>query len=320
MEKNIMNKKMIYICPMSRNIVDVIMEMNSEYLGFLPSRRQIDYDSGYVNNWNTKTFSEYVKSKTNILIERDHSGVDQGIGNEYISFETDTKYFDIIHIDPWKRYSKFEDGVEETIRNIRFIHNKNKNIRFEVGTEEMIREFSQNEIQKLLYELELNLSESEFKMIEYVCVQSGVSLDIVKQKNLGTFNEKKLNDSIKTITYYGKKSKEHNGDYLSTEQIKKRFEIGLDCINIGPEIAQLETQIYINNLSEHQLNEFYNVCLKSKKWEKWVTNDFDINNKEMVILVCGHYCYTKYDLPNLDTEIKKTLKEKIEKLILLCYE
>lgn len=311
---------MIYICPMSKNIVDVVIELNSKCLGLLPSRRQIDYDGGYVNNWNTKTFSEYVKSKTDLIIERDHSGVDQGAGDEYISFETDTKYFDIIHIDPWKKYSKFEDGLVETIRNIQYIHNKNKNIKFEVGTEEMIRKFSESEVKKLLSELSLSLSDDEFKMIEYVCVQSGVSLDIVKQRNLGVFNETKLNDMINIISDYGKRSKEHNGDYLSNEQIRKRFEIGLDSINIGPEIVQIETQVYIDNLSEKQIDEFYDVCLKSKKWEKWVTNDFDVNNKKMVILVCGHYCYTKYDLPNLDTEIKKRLKQKIENLISLCYE
>lgn len=305
---------------MSKNIVDVVIELNSKCLGLLPSRRQIDYDGGYVNNWNTKTFSEYVKSKTDLVIERDHSGVDQGAGDEYISFETDTKFFDIIHIDPWKKYSKFEDGLGETIRNIQFIHNKNKNIKFEIGTEEMIRKFSESEVKKLLSELSLSLSDDEFKMIEYVCVQSGVSLDIVKQRNLGVFNETKLNDMINIISDYGKRSKEHNGDYLSNEQIRKRFEIGLDSINIGPEIVQIETQVYIDNLSEKQIDEFYDVCLKSKKWEKWVTNDFDVNNKKMVILVCGHYCYTKYDLPNLDTEIKKRLKQKIENLISLCYE
>ena len=125
---------------------------------------------------------------------------------------------------------------------------------------------------------------------------------------------------IDITSKYGKKSKEHNGDYLSNDEIKKRFNDGLDSINIGPEIVQLETQLYLDNFTDTELQEFYQVCLESKKWEKWVTEDFDITNKKMLILVCGHYCYSKYNLPNLDENIKKILKLKIKELLSLCHD
>ena len=35
---------------MSKNVVDSIIEFGGE-LGFIPSRRQVDYNGGYVNNW-----------------------------------------------------------------------------------------------------------------------------------------------------------------------------------------------------------------------------------------------------------------------------
>ena len=82
-----------FICPMSKNIVDSVIEMNSEKLGLLPSRRQIDYNGGYVNNWNTKSFTNYVRTKSNIIIQRDHSGPLQGDGNEFFSYEDDTENF-----------------------------------------------------------------------------------------------------------------------------------------------------------------------------------------------------------------------------------
>ena len=63
-----MSKVKFFICPMSKNIVDSVIEINSEKLGLLPSRRQIDYDGGYVNEWNTKSFTDYVKTKSNIII------------------------------------------------------------------------------------------------------------------------------------------------------------------------------------------------------------------------------------------------------------
>ena len=50
---------------MSKNIVDSVIEINSEKLGLLPTRRQIDYNGGYVNEWNTKSFTDYVKIKSN---------------------------------------------------------------------------------------------------------------------------------------------------------------------------------------------------------------------------------------------------------------
>ena len=153
-----------------------------------------------------------------------------------------------------------------------------------------------------------------------MCIQSGVSLDIVEQKNNGDFNRDRLIKMIDITFKYGKKSKEHNGDYLSNYEIKKRFNDGLDSINIGPEIVQLETQLYLDNFTDAQLQEFYQVCLESKKWEKWVTEDFDTTNKKMLILVCGHYCYTKYNLPNLDENIKKILKLKIRELLSLCHD
>ena len=42
--------------------VDAILEYCSETgnkIGLIPSRRQVEYDGGYVNNWTTETFSKY---------------------------------------------------------------------------------------------------------------------------------------------------------------------------------------------------------------------------------------------------------------------
>ena len=75
-------KPKIFIGPMSKNIVDAIIDYsndNNVHIGLIPSRRQIEFDGGYVNNWTTQEFCDYVKSKTNnILLVRDHSGPLQG--------------------------------------------------------------------------------------------------------------------------------------------------------------------------------------------------------------------------------------------------
>ena len=53
-----------FIGPMSKNIVDAIIEFQlstSINVGLIPSRRQIEFNGGYCNNWITKEFSEYAK-------------------------------------------------------------------------------------------------------------------------------------------------------------------------------------------------------------------------------------------------------------------
>ena len=107
-----------FIGPMSKNVVDSVIEYNSSEIGFIPSRRQVDYNGGYVNNWTTGEFATYVNGR--VPIERAHGGVGQGYkyDNGMESFTHDSKYFDIIHIDPWKKYQDFNEGLQETINNI----------------------------------------------------------------------------------------------------------------------------------------------------------------------------------------------------------
>ena len=105
-----------YIGPMSKNVVDAILDFTEETghkIGFIPSRRQVDYEGGYVNNWTTKTFSEYVNGR--IPIERDHGGPEQGYKKDggVKSFIEDSKYLDVIHIDPWKAFPNFEVECKE---------------------------------------------------------------------------------------------------------------------------------------------------------------------------------------------------------------
>jgi len=306
-----------YICPMSKNIVDSVLELNNSMFGLLPTRRQIDWNGGYVNNWNTKEFYEYVRSKNkNIILERDHSGQNQGtiLDSGYITYTHDANYFDIIHLDPWKYIKNHLKGIDETIDNLKYIHYLNPNIKFEILTEEAIRPFSDNEIVDIIRSLLKKLTKDEFDSISYIVIQSGVGLDLVNMKNTGKFDLEKLKKQCFLVKSIGKKSKEHNGDYLTTEEIKIRFENGLDSLNIGPEIAQIETLTYLEHMSETQIEEFYEVCYNSKKWERWVPTNFDFSNKKKLIQVCGHYCFNMYELPKIDHIVKENIKNKLNHL------
>lgn len=320
-----MSKVKFFICPMSKNIVDSVIEINSEKLGLLPSRRQVDYDGGYVNEWNTKSFTNYVKNKSKIIIQRDHSGGKQGKKDEdeYVSFEEDTKYFDLIHLDPWMKHKLLSEGINETIKNIEYIYQHSKIIKFEVGTEEAIRPFSVEELDRYINELRVRLTPEMFKNITYVCVQSGVGLDLVNQVNTGVFKIDKLKQMITLSNFFDKKTKEHNGDYLTKNDFVIRFKNGLNSINIGPEIAQIETSSYLEIMTKSEIDEFYEICLKSDKWKKWVNYDFDIKDKYKLIMVCGHYNFNKLNknfknltlFDSANDIIKNKIKIKLKQLL-----
>ena len=303
-----------WIGPMSKNVVDSVIGFDG-YFGFIPSRRQVDYQGGYVNDWTTGEFSTYVDGRA--PIERDHGGAGQGFKDDdgYESYLHDSAYFDIIHIDPWKKYQKFHDGLEETITTMSHIYNNNPDVKFEVGTEEAIRKFTTSELKILLNTLS---KKPFFSNIEYAVVQSGVGLDLGKQINTGKFDPQRLEDMIRVCKEYNVKSKEHNGDYLSEKDYRNRFDIGLDSINIAPEFGQIETKCYLDEMGD-DIEDYFQICFDSKRWEKWVDKDFlPHENKKELIEICGHYVFSEDSFkgikPNIDEKIQQKIREKLRRL------
>jgi hypothetical protein len=303
-----------FICPMSKNIVDAVCELDSTDFGFAVTRRQVDYDGGYVNGWNTKSFYDYVKSKnSSIVLERDHGGPSQGTveDNGLASYKDDLNYFDIVHIDPWKQAKSISEGLSLTSATILELYQHNPKVKYEVLTEAAIKQFNYKKYRTILSDLRFFSAEA-FNNVEYVVVQSGVKIDLVSRKNTSKFLTKPLTTMVEVCKEYGKKTKEHNGDYLSKEERDARFHAGIDAINIGPELIQLETEVYLEHMTEAEKNVFYKVCVESRKWERWVTPEFDISNKEMVISVCGHYNYDKLTLrKDVNDVVKDTIKYRL---------
>lgn len=323
-----MNDIKYFIGPMSKNIVDAIIEFCDQKqtnIGLIPSRRQIEFNGGYSNNWTTELFSKYVKSKTNkILLERDHSGPNQGNLNDdgYESLKNDCQYLDIIHIDPWKKYNDYTEGFLHTLSMINFCFELNPNILYEIGTEESIRKFSEKELNKLLSDLKLNLNDEVFNKIKYVVIQSGTSLKGNNQT--GNYDKNRLENMIDICKKYNKFSKEHNGDYIEIDIIKEKFKLGLDSINIAPEFGLIETNSYLSYINSELIDTYWKICYNSKKWVKWVDNNFDpFKNKIELIKICGHYILSNDDFltkvklnmsVDIDSIIKLNIKNKLEEL------
>jgi len=327
----------LFIGPMSKNIVDTAIELALQgwNLGFIPSRRQIDISRGYVNNWNTKEFVDYVRERTDkIPIQRDHAGPGQGKDkdNGLASLVEDgLNNLDLIHIDPWKTYPKTDVAVINTNIMIEYYCAKNETSLFEVGTEEAISKYSASELDSFLKKLKKFVDPKKFSRIKFAVIQSGVGL--LGVENTGTFSEQRCKDMISVCKSHGLLTKEHNGDYLDEREIQRKFELGLDAINIAPELGVEETRCVLQKIDEQNREDLFErlfkACHLSRFWVKWLPDDFfpekDKENKRLLVEVCGHYIFNTDEFRDITKElsglqelIKLRLLDKIKALHESC--
>lgn len=316
------------IGPMSKNVVDACIAYsngNDVSLMLIPSRRQIEWNGGYVNNWTTKSFPEYVGGRTtgNVLLMRDHAGPQQGQVSDsgFDSLRYDCNHFDLIHLDPWKAAEDFQDGCAWTKQMIDFCFKVNPFVQYEIGTEESIFRYDAEQLRQLLNFLRRNLSTAQFDNIRFAVIQSGTSLK--GNENTGTYDAPRLMDMLAVCRDYGVLSKAHNGDYLPVSLIAEKFRLGLNAINIAPEFGQIETQIYLEAIGQDEilLDKFYKMCFNSGRWKKWISEERALD-KVALINVCGHYVFSdplflsdiKSYFPDIDNIIKIKLTEKLDQL------
>jgi|TARA_R100001440_G_C2519032_1_gene118689 hypothetical protein len=307
-----------YIGPMTKNVVDSIIEFTIETnnkIGLIPSRRQVEWDGGYVNNWTTKEFANY---SNRLVLKRDHSGPGQGYmdDNGYRSLEEDCKYFNLIHIDPWKKFPDYKEGLKWTADMINFCYERNPLLEYEIGTEEAIRKFEWYELDNLLKDLSLILKPKIFNQIKYLVIQSGTSLK--ENTNTGEYDQTKLLQMVEVAKKWGLFSKEHNGDYIPVNLIKEKMSLGLNSINIAPEFGLLETNSYISEGID--IDKFWKICYDSKRWEKWVDSNFNpLEQKEKLIQICGHYVLSTPEFLNIKLDIDHIIKNNIKNKLYELY-
>ena len=208
---------LIGIGPMSLICVDATIELANEYslpLMLVASRRQVDsveLGGGYVNNWDTKTFAEYVRKKDHgnrVLLSRDHGGpwqnnreVDAELGLEAAmasakkSFQTDIDAgFDILHIDPsidiFEPPSP-EQALSRAFELLSFCDETaslaGKEVNYEVGTEEQSGgAHIPEELRENLNSLHQFCSQNNISFPTFVVCQSGTK--VMETRNLGLFD------------------------------------------------------------------------------------------------------------------------------------
>ena len=316
----------LFVGPMSKEIVDIVIEYSSKQpMALIPSRRQIENSGGYVNNWTTSNFSNYVKSKSdNVLLVRDHGGPGQGKKEDdgLESLESDiASNFDLIHIDPWKSSSSIHEGIDRTVDLIEFCCSLSDTCRFEVGTEAAIFPYDENGLLIILQMLRERLG-SIYDRVDYAVVQSGVQIS--GTTNVGKYNPDQLKKMTQLCKEFDVISKEHNGDYLTQKEISSRVENGLECINIAPEFGVIQTRELVKNLSQEEYVKLSNTCLSAKKYEKWLPKDQEPTAR-IITEISGHYVFADSEISSMlqSHDIKNKVKNAMFKRfdeIISCWD
>ena len=349
LEKN-NNATILGVGPMSKNCVDAALDLSKESIlpiMLISSRRQIDYNSGYVNNWDTKSYSAYIKSSnSNVILARDHGGPwqsDKDIKEKYdyqqamqsakYSFEVDIDSgFQFLHIDPCidiqqnLNINTILDRLFELYEHCwDYAQFNKKEIYFEVGTEEQKEGFnSEDDIKFVLDEITKFCQKNNIPKPFYVVVQTGTK--VMETRNIGEFDSElkdeeliksinsKLNRIKKICDSYGVFIKEHNADYLSDKTLLIHPKSGIHAANVAPEFGVVETRAFCKILKENNLQNllenFLEISYNSKKWEKWVLDKDKLSDKECAI-ISGHYVFSSQSFQQIKDNAKKILSTKM---------
>lgn len=321
--------------PMSKNCVDAAIELSNDYeipLLLIASRRQIEagcFGGGYVNNWSTESFAEYVIEhdlKGKIILARDHGGpwqntfekerklsLRKAMESAKRSFQVDIESgFEMIHIDA--SVDIFSDlSVDETLSRIFELYefcwsiaqqNKRK-IMFEIGSEEQSGStHNQFDTEYVISETINFCKKNDFPAPSFVVIQTGTK--VLETKNVGTFDtpiriqnelpaEIEVPKMLEICNKYNVFLKQHNTDYLSDEALAWHPKLGIHSANVAPEFGVAETLAFIEILKKYKLNNlienFIKVSYESKKWEKWMLPNSKAGRMEKAV-IAGHYVFS----------------------------
>jgi hypothetical protein len=348
------NHPVLCMGPMSKNSVEAVIRLANRLKKPIPliaSRRQVDceeFGGGYVNNWNTRTFAEYVHSRDYgyVPLCRDHGGPWQGASENDLPddlamqrarismLEDITAGFDVIHIDPSLRGGALTDQVTldkifdlytfvcDTARQL------GRRVEIEVGAEQQNGHFSDpKELVTFLKAMTTFCEKNSLQRPLFCVVQTGT---LVKEmKNVGltdgrknqAYDQKYAVESMeKAIRYLsdiayinGVYIKEHNGDYLSDGSMSFRRKLNIGGINVAPEIGVFESKIIVSLCLELGLNKLLDETLQifydSKKWDKWMCEESDASDMDKAI-ISGHYSFSNPKFIEIKNQIAHAAKRK----------
>jgi hypothetical protein len=322
----------LHLGPMSRNVIAASVafsKANAWPICLIASRRQIDaeaFGGGYVDSLTTEMFAKQLRSATDaghVILARDHGGPYQRAEEEGLSlddaldsvektyFADISSGFNIIHIDPEKCIKSGDSGglrmfaelTQELLRRCFGILDKTgrSDVRFEVGSDEGIgMEFAPDQWAEFLND------------IQTFCIAKGRPTPVAIAVPLGTkvkeaenvgglalnaqdpFWLKRVQAMQEIAERFGLKLKLHNADYISVNTLKLYRELGVEQVNVAPELGVVESRALLQFLRENtmkkQADAFLSIAYRSGKWERWLKPDTKASDEDKAI-IAGHYIF-----------------------------
>ena len=246
-----------------------------------------------------------------------------------LSYMEDIKNnFKIIHIDTslfLRKKNKIEESLERTYELYEYCYEISrkykKEILIEVGTEE--QSGSTNTFEEIEFFLENLVSfckNSKLPKLFFIVLQSGTK--VMEMRNIGIFDsniriknqipvEIQIYKLLEICKKFGVYFKEHNTDYLSSESLRWHPFLGIHASNVAPEFGVAETTRLLELMDRYNpklKNEFIELCVKSKKWKKWVINK-KLPDQEKALL-CGHYLFSSPEGKEIISQLRFDLKKR----------
>lgn len=301
--------------PMSSESIEAVYRYsnyNRRPLMLIASKNQIDHHGGYVNNWTTDQYADYISKlkilypQAEVLTCRDHCGPGfnglDGLEDVYKTIDSDIRNkFDLIHIDFCHLAGDKENQLKESRKAIEYCRKLNPQIKLEVGTDENL---GVNYGNHNLLEIEKEVTYfTEFCQPDFFVVQTGTLIKEINQ--VGNFNKEFITEVSNILRHRNIKLKEHNADYLSKDDISERAGI-VGAMNIAPQLGAVQTMTVLNKCLiygidfSHFAEEVYN----GKKWLKWLNNNTP-ENKFLCLTIAGHYHFSSQSYKDIILKLSK---------------
>ena len=325
------NKTFLGLGPMSLEVINSFNYFSKKYkkkIMLICSRNQIESEKlggGYVNNFSTLEFANFVKKKKNnlLIMSRDHCGPfkrDNKERSSLVKEVDDCKIsllddilndFKILHVDTSQCGNAKYEIAHELISFCNAEAKKyNKKIFFEFGAEDhgVLTNFKKFTQDAKFF--------SKYSNKQFIVCQTGSLVKSVFQ--VGQFDIESVKIMKKIAHENGMLLKEHNCDYLNLEQIHLRRQYGINAINIAPEFGVIQSNLLYNISKElgldKEIDEFKKLVLKKGKWKKWNYNN---ENNIIKFFSAGHYHFNTKIYKNLIFKInqKVNFQQKLNKSI-----
>jgi len=331
--------------PMSEEAIEAVFRHSHKYgiqLMLICSRNQIDICTGYV--FTTQQYMEYVQQmrrkypKADVVICRDHCGpgfgeaaaVDEiGLDGVKSTIKCDIENeFDLIHIDVCRAITgqhrsikaqwlpmSHENKVEKTLELILYAKNLRPDIMFEIGTDENDG-VAESDVDKIRSDV---MACQRVVHPEFYVVRTG-SL-VLEHYNAGEFEEDNVRAMHEVLRGLGVKLKEHNADYLTSEQLLARRGI-VDAVNIAPQLGVVQTSCILNKALIYgvDIQPFMRTVSTGSKWVKWIDHSKS-GQLSLYALVSGHYHIRSREYQELmdklaaKTSIRENIIDEITRVI-----